>query len=1617
VAAVATLAAITAVGVSGQPASAAAGSAVPAAPSAGAASSASLNAAEAAAQARRSGKAVPATASTTATSTLTANPDGSFTLTQAPFPVRKKVGGAWVGLDATLVRQTDGSLVTKTTAQPLTLSGGGRGPLARLTSAGRSLALTAPVNLPTPTVSGPTATYASVLPGVDLQVTADAQGGFSSVLVVKNAAAAADPALASWTFATTAPGLTVTADAAGNLTATDEHKHPLFTAPAPIMWDSATTAPAASTPASGATTATGRTAAAATPATGAGATVKDLRTGRLLDRATGQPLTSDADGPGVAAHRAKLGVRADAAGVHLAPDAGLLKSAVFPAYIDPTWATTGPVMSGWATISKTYPSTNYWKTTPDPQGYMQVGNGSTILSRTLINFPVPAVLAGATINSAALSITENYAWSCTASVVNVYAPATTLTSANATWNAWSGVNLGSAVASANVAHGYNSSCPPAGVGFEVKAGVSAAVAAGRKTQTFALVAGNEASTYSWKEFLASSPTLSIQYNHAPTVTGLTTSPTTPCPSTTPGGVGDADVMLNAAVSDPDGTANGSLTTTITLLKGTTTVLSKSLSVPSGQTGRLVVPQATLEGQAGGTVTTFSWKATVSDGIATATSATCSFRFDPARPGRPTIADVPADGSTAAGQPVTVHINPPTTGGTPGSYLYQLNNAAPGTVPADSATGVGTLTITPSRLVNTLSVTAVSSLGNIGTDADTATIISTAPATVTPGDLTGDKAPDLVTVGSANGLPAGIWQAQGRNNGQVSPNAVNIGAYGNGTLINNSPTDFNAAQILVGHFTDTGVQDVLAYYPTGYTNGTNPGGGIILRGNGDGSALQPIGAIQIDGGFMTDNYGLHPTQLTDAGTALNQGQAAYDDLIGIAGDTANGYYLDYYPGALTGGGYGAVLTVTNKTPTGGTDWNNWKIAGTQIAGKTALFLFNPTTGALYLWNNLTTTDNQDFTATLTYTQHTLKTSGWNTGATLTLQAADINSDSTPDLWTTGAGRTTTAHLVTGLTGTPTLTAQPAQALTTVTHSWALADASQAVIGQPVNATNPARDAVGNLNLTSTGTTNTLWNSGDAFSPDVKLDGSTALTTGAALSTTSSFTVSAWVKPSAKGGIVLSQDGTYTSGFMLYLDPSTGWTFAVAKADAASGWSYDYIYSGSASLNVWTNVTASYNSGTGMMKLYVNNVMVASAVHTARIPATGNFQVGRYYNASKYSSYYQGQIAQVQIWGQELNPTQDSSPAGYYHPVTQTRLLDTRDVNVGGVAGPVAAGSTVKLQAAGARGVIPASNVSAVAVNITAVAPSTIGYFAVYPDNTPRPLSSNLNFVANQVVANFVIVPVGNNGKIDIYVSNASSHILVDVSGYFTTDAAATGNNTYTPLATPTRFLDTRNGTGAAATPLAGAGTLALQVGGTRGIPAGITAVAMNFTVVNASTQSFLITYPDGAARPGVSGLQYNPAGPLATMAIVPVNTTNGKIDIYNAGVKAINVIGDVLGYFTTGTSGQMYHPIGYARMVDTRLSGGALTNGQILHVAQGGVVSAVRPTLILNVTVTQPTSAGLFIVYTDSPTPPGTSNLNFNSGQTIANMALPVVGTNGNVAVYNNSTSAHAVVDCLGYFSG
>ncbi|MFC4149969.1 hypothetical protein ACFO0M_27265 [Micromonospora mangrovi] len=284
------------------------------------------------------------------------------------------------------------------------------------------------------------------------------------------------------------------------------------------------------------------------------------------------------------------------------------------------------------------------------------------------------------------------------------------------------------------------------------------------------------------------------------------------------------------------------------------------------------------------------------------------------------------------------------------------------------------------------------------------------------DFTADGIPDLLTVGGTTGLASGVWLAAGlpakkpsTGSGQVGLPPVNIGARGNVVSGDTSPSDFDGAQVIAGPFAGPTDKDVLVYYPTGFSAGM----GLILTVGSDGILGNPEWTMPA--GTFTDINGDNPLQLAAA-----QGTARYGyglpDLIGTAGNPSTGYHLSFYQNVGGTGGYPMSDILSNATPTGDMNWAQWTIATTELASGTAMFLWNSSTGALYLWEGLTFTDNGDMTGSVGYTQYLISRS-WNAGVALsTLEAADINGDGVPDIWAVTPSGTVTAYLIARLSST-------------------------------------------------------------------------------------------------------------------------------------------------------------------------------------------------------------------------------------------------------------------------------------------------------------------------------------------------------------------------------------------------------------------------------------------------------------------------------------------------------------------------------------------------------------------------------------------------------------------------
>ncbi|MEU3572372.1 PKD domain-containing protein [Kitasatospora sp. NPDC036755] len=246
--------------------------------------------------------------------------------------------------------------------------------------------------------------------------------------------------------------------------------------------------------------------------------------------------------------------------------------------------------------------------------------------------------------------------------------------------------------------------------------------------------------------------------------------------------------------------------------------------------------------------------------------------------------------------------------------------------------------------------------------------------------------------------------------------------------------------------------------------------------------------------------------------------------------------------------------------------------------------------------------------------------------------------------------------------------------------------------------------------------------------------------------------------------------------------------------------------------------------------------------------------------------------------------------------------------------------------------------------------------------------------------------------------------------------------FTPYA-PTRLLDTRDGTGApAAGAVAAFGTTKVKVAGNGGIPAGVTAVALNLTATNAVADGHVIAYASGTKQPTTSNVNFTVGRTVPTLAIVPVGA-DGCVELANRSDGTLDLIADVTGYFSR-TAANGYTSMKPARIADTREGRGTAQGpaaGQStfdLQVAgEGGLPARGVAAVALNVTVTNPQGSGHLTVSPSGGRVPGTSNLNFEPGQTVANAVIVPVGPDGKVTVRNGSWSgADVIVDVTGYYS-
>ncbi|MFF5307606.1 LamG-like jellyroll fold domain-containing protein [Streptomyces sp. NPDC013161] len=461
----------------------------------------------ASAQAKATGEPVTVGQLTDTSTEVVANPDGTFTWTDSSMPQRVRQQGKWVPINTTLVQQADGTWAPKAAVTQVAFSDGGSGALVTMRSGADKLGFSWPGTLPKPVVAKDTATYPEVLPGVDLQLTADASG-YSSILVVKTAKAAADPRLQSLALNTTSTSLKLAATPNGGAQATDKHTgKTVFHSDTALMWDSA----------------------------------GQKTSGRVVTRtATASAARAEHTAAAkVGRHRAQVHVTLKGGKQLLGLDRSLLsaKTTTYPVYVDPEWSGR-PSQLDWARISdngwNVYNSTSTTGATNAREGWDNSTPGNGERARTYYQINTGGI-KGAVVSHASLYVKQLSAASCADTPAAVYG-----TDRPAGWGSSSlywghepggrtgalGTNPTSHEAgTCPVTDGSNSHVSPPSLEFDVTSRAQSAAAGGWSSMTLMVQSPDMNDASQWKQLAyGGGATMSVTYSYRPKLKNGTGTP-------------------------------------------------------------------------------------------------------------------------------------------------------------------------------------------------------------------------------------------------------------------------------------------------------------------------------------------------------------------------------------------------------------------------------------------------------------------------------------------------------------------------------------------------------------------------------------------------------------------------------------------------------------------------------------------------------------------------------------------------------------------------------------------------------------------------------------------------------------------------------------------------------------------------------------------------------------------------------------------------------------------------------------------------------------------------------------------------------------------------------------
>ncbi|MEV0805509.1 hypothetical protein [Micromonospora sp. NPDC050200] len=381
-------------------------------------------------------------------------------------------------------------------------------------------------------------------------------------------------------------------------------------------------------------------------------------------------------------------------------------------------------------------------------------------------------------------------------------------------------------------------------------------------------------------------------------------------------------------------------------------------------------------------------------------------------------------------------------------------------------------------------------------------------------------------------------------------------------------------------------------------------------------------------------------------------------------------------------------------------------------------------------------------------------------------------------------------------------------------------------------------------------------------------------------------------------------------------------------------------------------------------------------------------------------------------------------GMYYPLAPQRLMDTR-TGLGVVEpGPLGTGS-VNLQVAG-RGGVPASGVGSVVLNVTVTGPTANSFLTLYPYPEATPTASSINFPAGWLGSNNVTVKVGAEGKVSIYNRSGTTHVVVDVVGFYAasdTVKSSLGWGGQYQSVEPTRLIDTRP------TGLVAKSSIDSYVDFGPSSPH-VKALVLNITAVKPVKSGFLSASSGDGPALTTSTVNYGAGKVVPNLAFVRTGKCTNcnnlpyavpTFSIYTS--EATNMVVDLVGVIDDGSlpDGLRFTPLSPTRIADSRSglgTSGALGAGETRKItAPSTVVAATTEALAMNVTAVAPTKDTVITVWPADAdmAKPGASNLNPAAGQIVSNAVMGGIGPQDAFNVHNLTGSLDLVADVVGRF--